>query len=138
MGCVEVAFKLDPAFQNVRWAIQTVLDLTCASAARRKHPFKVTMNVRFIHNSRCWLSSAFGKGHTSEWEQFSCEVARQRLQLPHARPHCAKEYQHIPGVLEHIRREMGENIARFNEIKTHLQVDPDQLPIVGAQKRGLT
>jgi hypothetical protein len=138
VGCVEIAFKLDPAFEQAKQAIQTVFELTKAYAARGDYPLNMMMNVRFIHNSNCWLSPAFGEGHTCYieilsssqtrgWEQFSGEVARQWLQLPHARPHWAKEYQHIPGVLAHLRREMGPNIARFNQIKKDLQVDPDHL-----------
>jgi hypothetical protein len=138
MGCVEVAFKLDTAFEHVRWAVKAVLDLTRVYAARGEYPLNVTMNVRFMHNSTCWLSPAFGEGHTCYieilsgpqtrgWERFSGEVAQQWLQLPHARPHWAKQFQHIPGVMEHLRREQGANIARFNEIKAVLQVDPDHL-----------
>jgi hypothetical protein len=96
------------------------------------------MNVRFIQNSSCWLSPAYGVGHTCYieilsssqtrgWKQFSGEVAQQWLQLPQARPHWAKEFRHIPGIVPYIRREMGANIARFNEIKERLEVDPDQM-----------
>ena len=138
MGCVEIAFKIDPTFQNVKWAIQTVFETTKAYAARGEYPMNVTLNVRFIHSSDCWLSPAFGPGHTcyieilgrthaSDWERFSGEVAQQWLQLPQARPHWAKGYRHIPGVLEHIKRTMGADIARFNRIKEQLQLDPDQM-----------
>jgi hypothetical protein len=138
MGCVEVAFKIDPAFDHVKLAMQTVLDMTRVYAARGDYPFNVTMNVRFIHQSACWLSPAFGPGHTCYveilsaqhtrgWERFSGEVAQQWFQLPQARVHWAKEFRHIPGVIEHIRRESGPQIARFNAIKERLHVDPDHL-----------
>jgi hypothetical protein len=138
MGCVEVAFKVDSTFEHARSAIKTVFDATRAWAARGEYPLNVTMNVRFIDSSTCWLSPAFGPGHTCYieilsgprtpgWERFSGEVAQQWLQLPQARPHWAKQFRHIPGVVEHIRREMGDNIARFNEVKARLQVDPDHM-----------
>ena len=61
-------------------------------------------------------------------------MARQWLQLPHARPHWAKEFRHIPGVIEHIRRELGPTIARFNDIKERLHMDPDQMFVNPALK----
>lgn len=136
LGCVEVAFKISPDFDNVKWAIQVVLDMTKAYAARRQYPINVTLNVRFIHNSDCLLSPAYGEGHTCyieilsrtdqpAWERFSAEVAREWLTLPQALPHWAKEYQHIPGVIDHIRKQLGSNIERFNAIKRELGVDPD-------------
>jgi hypothetical protein len=145
MGCVEIAFKVDASFENAKWAIQTVLETTNSYAARGEYPMNVTLNVRFIQSSGCWLSPAYGEGHTCYieilssarnhgWEQFSGEVARQWLKLPHARPHWAKEYRHIPGVIEHIQRELGPNIARFNQIKERLQLDPDQMFVNRALK----
>lgn len=138
LGCVEIAFKVDDDFANVKWAMQLVLDQTQAYAARGQYPINVTMNVRFVHNSHCWLSPAFGDGHTCyieilsrtnqpQWEEFSGNIAREWLTLPHALPHWAKEYRHIPGVVEHIRQEMGPNIARFNQIKASLGVDPHHM-----------
>jgi hypothetical protein len=142
MGCVEIAFKIDPDFANVRAAIQTVLDMTKTYAARDEYPFNVTMNVRFIHNSNCWLSPAYGEGHTCyievlsrvkepHWLAFSGEIAREWLQLPHAMPHWAKEYRHIPGIVDHIKRELGDNITRFNQIKADLGVDPEHMFVNG-------
>jgi FAD/FMN-containing dehydrogenase len=138
MGCVEIAFKIAPGFQNVKWAIQVGLETTKAYAARSEYPLNVTMNVRFIHKSDCWLSPAFGEGHTCyieilsrtnprDWARFSGEVAQQWLQLPQARPHWAKEYRHIPGIIEQIKRNSGVPIARFNQIKEQLQVDPNHM-----------
>jgi hypothetical protein len=138
MGCVEVAFKLDRDFANVRAAIKMAFDLTRAYAAQGQYPFNVTLNVRFIHNSQCWLSPAFGEGHTcfievlsrsrqADWERFSGELAAQWLSLDRAFPHWAKEYRHIPGVVDHLRRKMGPNLERFNRVKAQANVDPDQM-----------
>ena len=138
MGCVEVAFKIDPDFSNVKSAMQVVFDLTRAYATRREYPINVTMNVRFINSSNCWLSPAFGPGHTcyieilsrtdqEKWQQFSGEVAREWFALRHALPHWAKEYRHIPGVLDQIKHELGGNIERFKHIKADLGVDPDHM-----------
>jgi D-arabinono-1,4-lactone oxidase len=96
------------------------------------------MNVRFIHNSNCWLSPAFGEGHTcyieilsrtkqANWERFSGQVALDWLTLSQARPHWAKEFQHIPNIVQHIKSNFGENIRHFNQIKDELQVDPTDM-----------
>ena len=138
MGCVEVAFKLDSHFDNVRWAMQAVFERVNAYARRKAYPMNVTLNVRFIGNSTCWLSPAAGEGHTCYievlsfanqqlWEQFSGEVALDWLALPQARPHWAKEFRHIPGIIPLIKRNYGENIQHFNRIKAQLQVDPGHM-----------
>ena len=136
MGCIEVAFKTDDDFANVRDAIQMCFDVTRRYAARREYPMNVTLNVRFLHNSACWLSPAFGEGHTcyievlsrtkdEDWLRYSGEVGREWLALRNAMPHWAKEYAQVPGVIDHIKRQLGSNIARFNTIKADLKMDPD-------------
>lgn len=134
MGCVEVAFKVDRDFENVKWAINLVREQTARYAARGQYPLNVVLNARFIHNSDCLLSPAFGEGHTCyieilsrtdqrQWHEFSGAIAREWLQLPQARPHWAKQFRHIPGVIEHLKTNCGDNIARFNAVKQRLQVD---------------
>jgi len=138
MGCVEVAFKIDPQFENVKWAIKEVFKRVKTYARRGEYPMNVTMNVRFINNSNCLLSPAFGGGHTcyieilgrtkpAAWKRFSGQVAQDWLTLPEAMPHWAKEFQHIPNVIGHIKSYLGENIPRFNQIKDQLQVDPTHM-----------
>ena len=138
MGCVEMAFKIDADFANVKWAIRQVFERVNAWAQRGEYPMNVTMNARFIHNSNCWLSPAFGEGHTcyieilgrtnpAHWRRFSGEVGQAWLQLPQARPHWAKEYRHIPGIIDHIKRNYSGNIQRFNQIKSRLGVDPSNM-----------
>ena len=138
MGCVEVAFKIDPNFENVKWAIRQVFKRVKAYARRNEYPMNVVMNVRFINNSNCWLSPAFGEGHTcyieilgrakrANWQRFSGQVALDWLTLPQARPHWAKEFQHIPNVIQQIKSNFGENIQHFNQIKDQLQVDPTHM-----------
>jgi hypothetical protein len=136
MGCIEIAFKVGDNFGNVRDAIQTCFDVTRQYAKRGEYPMNVTLNVRFLHNSACWLSPAYGAGHTcyievlsrtkdADWQRYSGELGREWLALRNAMPHWAKEYAQIPGITEHIRRQLGPSIARFNKIKSDLKMDPD-------------
>lgn len=136
MGCLEVGFKVTPGFEGVRWAIEQVFETTARWAARGEYPINVTMNARFVHNSDCLLSPASGEGHTCyieilgrapapQWEAFSAEVAAAWLTLPRARPHWAKEYRHLPGIIEHVRRAYGDDLTRFAKLRRELAVDPD-------------
>jgi hypothetical protein len=136
MGCLEIAFKIEPDFANVRWAIEVALERVRTYGASGQYPLNVTLNARFIHNSDCMLSPAYGPGHTcyieilgagepALWQRFSGEVALEWMTLPQAMPHWAKQYRHIPGILEHIKGKLGPNIARFNRVKTELGVDPE-------------
>lgn len=136
MGCLEIAFKIDPDFANVRWAIEGALERVHTYAASGQYPLNVTLNARFIHNSDCILSPAYGPGHTcyieilgagdpALWQRFSGEVALDWLTLPQALPHWAKQYRHIPGILEHMKGKLGPNIARFNRVKAELGMDPE-------------
>lgn len=145
MGCVEVAFKVDDNFDNAKWAMRQVFERVNAYARRGEFPMNVVMNVRFIHNSQCLLSPAYGEGHTcyieilsrvkrADWYLFSGEVALDWLTLPGARPHWAKEFQHIPGITQFIQDQFSGNIRRFNEIKSQLHVDPDHMFINPALK----
>ncbi len=138
MGCVEVAFKIDRNFETAKWAIKQVFKHIKTYARRGEYPLNVVMNVRFINNSKCLLSPAFGEGHTcyievlsrakpEHWQRFSGQVAQDWLTLPEAMPHWAKEFQHIPNITQHIKSYLGENIPRFNEIKKQLQVDPTHM-----------
>jgi hypothetical protein len=138
MGCIEIAFKADDDFANVRNAIQMCFDVTRHYAKRGEYPLNVTLNVRFVHNSACWLSPAFGAGHTcyievlsrtkdADWLRYSGEVGREWLVLRSAMPHWAKEYAQVPGIVDHIKRQLGPNITRFNQIKADLKMDPDNL-----------
>ncbi len=138
MGCIEIAFKTDEDFANVRQAIQMCFDVTRRYAERGEYPLNVTLNVRFVHNSACWLSPAYGAGHTcyievlsrakdADWLRYSGEVGREWLALRNAMPHWAKEYAQVPGIVDHIKRQIGPNIARFNQIKADLKMDPDNL-----------
>ncbi|MGH2759695.1 MAG: FAD-binding protein [Actinomycetota bacterium] len=135
-GCVEMAFKIDPSFDAVRTAIKTVMDAVKTEAETGRYPLNVCMNVRFICNSDCLLSPASGEGRTcyieilgcsppEGWRRFSAAIGREWLDLPHARPHWAKEWRHIPRILEHIESELGDDVRRFDRIKDHERVDPD-------------
>jgi hypothetical protein len=82
--------------------------------------------VAYKEGYTCYIE-VLSRAREPRWLAFSGEIAREWLQLSHALPHRAKEYRHIPNVVEHIKREMGDNIARFNQIKAALGIDPEHM-----------
>uniref|UniRef100_A0A832H985 FAD-binding protein n=1 Tax=Oscillatoriales cyanobacterium SpSt-402 TaxID=2282168 RepID=A0A832H985_9CYAN len=138
MGCVEIGFKVDPKFENVKRAMKIVFDTTQRYAVQGRYPFNVTMNLRFIGQSHCLLSPGYGDGHTcfieilsqtnrEEWCVFSADVATQWLALPGALPHWAKEFEHIPNIKTQMRKKLSENIQTFQRIKQELEIDPHSI-----------
>ena len=49
------------------------------------------------------------------------------MQLPNARTHWGKQFSKIPGIAEHLRRVLDEDLQNFLKIRDNLGVDPDKL-----------
>lgn len=135
---MEIGFELDEDFQNVQRGWQVAIELIERYAAQNKWPLNVTLNARFIGQSRALLSPCHGmrqtcfmeimsfKG-TPGWDEFVAELGSAWLELPGAVPHWPKEFEQIPGVFERIRARYGTNLMRFAAIRRELGVDPDDL-----------
>ena len=134
----EFAIPVASDFKNVKQAWQAVVEMTDALAARGQYPFNLTLNARFIRNSKALLSPAFGNEHTCfievlsyyktpGWARFSAAVAREWMKLPGARPHWPKEFQQIPGIIPFLRGALGSNLSRFLAIRDELGVDPGKM-----------
>ena len=134
--CVEVAFKLDHKADRVREAWSAMQELVDAWAARGKYPLNVAVNARFIGSSDALLSPAFGPGvtcyiealsaePTEGWTEFSAELATRWLAIPGALPHWAKEFEHVPGIVEIARERLGERLERFLGALESAGTDPD-------------
>jgi hypothetical protein len=48
------------------------------------------------------------------------------MKLPAARPHWAKEFDHVPGIIPFIRQAYGTNFSKFLQIREDLTVDPEK------------
>lgn len=134
--CVEVAFKLDPQADRLREAWAAMQELVDEWAARGKYPLNVAVNARFIGSSDALLSPAFGEGvtcyiealsaePTEGWTEFSAELAARWLAIPGALPHWAKEFEHVPGIVEIARERLGERLTRFLAALESAGTDPD-------------
>ena len=138
VDCTEFAFPVDPAFARVRQAWSSVIETMRDFASQGRYPFNLTLNARFIKGSRALLSPAVGAEHTCYieilsyyktpgWREFAAAVAREWMKLPGARPHWAKDFAFIPGIIPFIRKAYGGNMATFLRIREELEVDPDRM-----------
>jgi hypothetical protein len=139
VGCAEVAFAIDPGFDSVRRAWSIVDDAARRWAAAGKFPLNMTVNARFVGGSSCLLSPAHGNERTCyveilgglaspDWKPFVDEVLTAWMeQLPNARVHWGKQYGDVPGIAALVRRSLGDDLARFLQIRRELDLDPDDL-----------
>jgi hypothetical protein len=58
---------------------------------------------------------------TPDWVEFSTEIMREWLQIPHARPHWAKEARQFPPAA--MRAAYGDALKDFLEIRDRLDAD---------------
>jgi hypothetical protein len=135
-GCLEVGFKADASFANVRRAWEAAERLVEAYARRGLYPLNVTLNVRFIGSSGALLTPAYGDGTTcyveimwmgrpEGWAEFSSELCRAWLSAPGALPHWSKEFEHVEGVVPIMRANLGDRRGRFLAALARSGVDPD-------------
>jgi hypothetical protein len=134
-GCMEVGFKADPDYANVRRAWDATQRLVEEYARRGMYPLNLSLNVRFIGSSEALLTPAYGDGVTcyveimwmgrpKGWREFSSELCREWLKGPGALPHWSKEFEHVADVVPIIRASLGDRRDRFLAALARTGVDP--------------
>ena len=97
MGCIEVAFAIEPDFDVARRAIRDTLDRLAAWGEQGRYPVNVTINVRFIAGSGALLSPAGGNRRTcylevlgdhrgADWSAFMTEFFELHTTRPPRAP----------------------------------------------------
>ncbi|HEX4515115.1 MAG TPA: FAD-binding protein [Polyangiaceae bacterium] len=136
-GCLEVGFKADADYANVRRAWATTERVVDDYAKRGLYPLNISLNVRFIGSSRTLLTPAHGEGMTcyieimwmgrpKGWAELSSELCREWLKVPGAMPHFSKEFEHVPDVVPIIRASLGDRRTRFLAALESSGVDPER------------
>lgn len=136
-GCLEVGFKADPTFANVRRAWEATERIVAEYADRGLYPLNLTLNVRFIGSSGALLTPAYGDGITcyveimwagrpEGWAELSSDLCREWLKEPGALPHWSKEFEHVRDVVSIMRANLGDRRDRFLAALARSGVDPER------------
>jgi hypothetical protein len=136
VGCVEVALPAEPGFAEVHAAWAALRERVDAWAAQGRYPLDLTVNVRFIGQSRallspasryartCWMEALCCE-RTPDWEVFAPELLDRWLDVPGALTHWAKEFERTPRVVERVRAGYGDRIPAFLARRAEADVDPN-------------
>ncbi|KAF9359336.1 hypothetical protein BGX34_008432 [Mortierella sp. NVP85] len=141
MKCLdlEMAFKVDENFENVVKAWTYVTDQMYLYAERGEFPLNLTMEMRFVKASQMMMSNAYDDdpeaiycmieilsvADTQGFEEFSAKVAKYWMDEFQARPHWAKMWEHIPGIVPYLQ-EIGGARTRLDEFeRIRKKYDPE-------------
>jgi L-gulono-1,4-lactone dehydrogenase len=138
LGCLELAFAVDPDFASVRDAWRSVTRAVDRWAARGRYPLNMVLNMRFVGGSSAYLAPAHGNRITCyvevlgnhenpDWAPFIRELADEWLELPNARMHWGKQFPDLPDGMARLRRNFGTDLDRFVKVREDYELDPDGL-----------
>ncbi|KAK5799589.1 hypothetical protein F5H01DRAFT_356435 [Linnemannia elongata] len=133
LPCVdlEMAFKVNEDFSNVVVAWNYVIDQLYEYASRGEFPFNLTLEMRFVKSSTMLMSAAYDTdpeaiycmievlsvNNTPGFNEFSSKMAKFWMDNFQARPHWAKMWEHVPGIVPYLRRQGSERFDRFEAIR---------------------
>ncbi|KAG0362934.1 hypothetical protein BG005_003472 [Podila minutissima] len=128
---MEMAFKCNADYSNVVKAWNYVIDQMYEYSHRNEFPFNLALEMRFVKSSSMLLSNAYDddpeavycmmeilsvKG-TQGFEEFAAKIAQYWIQECHARPHWAKMWEFIPGIVPYLRTQAGDRFDQFEAIR---------------------
>ncbi|KAF9561746.1 hypothetical protein EC968_005623, partial [Mortierella alpina] len=136
---LEMAFKVDDAFENVIDAWNFAMDLMYEFANRGEFPLNLALEMRFLKASRMTMSNAYDddptavycmiqvvtKAEARGFTEFTAKLGRYWMDTLQARPHWAKVWEHIPGIVPYLRK---LDSARFDKFETiRKKYDPEAM-----------
>ncbi|KAG0282322.1 hypothetical protein BGZ96_000594 [Linnemannia gamsii] len=133
LPCVdlEMGFRVNDDFSNVVVAWNYVIDQLYEYASRGEFPFNLTLEMRFVKSSTMLMSAAYDAdpeaiycmievlsvNNTPGFDEFSSKMAKFWMDNFQARPHWAKMWEHVPGIVPYLRRQGSERFDRFEAIR---------------------
>lgn len=133
LPCVdlEMAFKVNEDFSNVVVAWNYVIDQLYEYANRGEFPLNLTLEMRFVKSSTMLMSAAYDTdpeaiycmievlsvNNTPGFNEFSSKMAKFWMDNFQARPHWAKMWEHVPGIVPYLRKQGSERYDRFDAIR---------------------
>ncbi|KAF9291316.1 hypothetical protein BGZ68_004404 [Mortierella alpina] len=136
---LEMAFKADDDFKNVVDAWNFVMELMYEFANRGEYPLNIALEMRFLKASSMTMSNAYDddpeavycmmqvvtKAEARGFKEFTAKVGRYWMDTFQARPHWAKLWEHIPGIVSYLRKLDSVRLDQFEMIRK--KYDPDAM-----------
>ncbi|KAF9961432.1 hypothetical protein BGZ72_003689 [Mortierella alpina] len=131
------AFKADINFENVVNASKYVIDLIYEYALRGIFPLNIALELRFVKSSGMIMSHAYDEDpdaiycmieiqsfkDTPGFDEFSIAVAQYWMDSFGARPHWAKLWEHVPGIIPYLQQNVGVRFDIFDAVRK--KYDPE-------------
>ncbi|XP_061185513.1 uncharacterized protein LOC133193568 [Saccostrea echinata] len=138
---MEFIFDYDDDYEKLLQIIHVVVKRVDHYEEKEEYPL-TALEIRFISYSDAYLGSGVlanpatgGSGHVMcieilgcpgcrGWDTFSTEVGKEWMDLGGV-PHLAKQWNHLPGIYEHIQEKMSGPITSFKTQLKKSGADPD-------------
>ncbi|CAG8500040.1 1733_t:CDS:2 [Racocetra persica] len=107
-------------------------------AAENKYPLNLAAEFRINKASKCLLASTYDEdpnayyclleilsvNGTKGFLEFTIELAERWMKKYNAQPHWGKMWEHVPGVIPHVRKYMGDRLDKFENVRA--KYDPNE------------
>ncbi|KAF9573525.1 hypothetical protein EC968_008394 [Mortierella alpina] len=124
---LEMAVKVDENFENVVKSWSYVIE----QAKRKEFPLNLMVEMRFLKASHMLMSNMYDEDpdaifatmelvsavKAKEFEEFSAKLALYWMENHSSRPHWAKMWEHIPGIVPYLQQQSGGRYRKFEEIR---------------------
>ncbi|KAG0055291.1 hypothetical protein BGZ83_009049 [Gryganskiella cystojenkinii] len=133
LPCVdlEMALKVNEDFSNVVVAWNFVIDQLYEYAKRGEFPLNLTLEMRFVKASNLLMSAAYDEDpnaiycmieilsvkNTKGFDEFASMIAKFWMDQFNARPHWAKMWEYVPGIVPYLRKQSGTRYDRFETVR---------------------
>ncbi|KAF9336986.1 hypothetical protein BG006_006650 [Podila minutissima] len=126
---MEMAFKCNADYSNVVKAWNYVIDQMYEYSHRNEFPFNLALEMRFVKSPSMLLSNAalecavycmmeiLSVKGTQGFEVFAAKIAQYWIQECHARPHWAKMWEFIPGIVPYLRTQAEDRFDQFEAVR---------------------
>ncbi|KAF9361941.1 hypothetical protein BGX26_009397 [Mortierella sp. AD094] len=101
------------------------------------------MEMRFVKSSSMIMSPAYDEDpeaiycmievlsvvNTQGFNEFSAKIAQYWMENFQAKPHWAKMWEHVPGIVPYLRQQAGAEYNRFDAMR--MKYDPNGMFVTG-------
>ncbi|KAF9129491.1 hypothetical protein BGW39_004098 [Mortierella sp. 14UC] len=136
---LELIFKADEGFEKPCKAWIFAIQKVHEYASRGEYPVSMTLDMRFIKASDQIMSYAYDKdpeavfctievlsaANTKGFENFTAMLAEHFISEYQARPHWAKLWEHIPGIVPCLWEQANPQLDQFESIRQ--KYDPQDI-----------